>query len=286
MHKNRFLRILLMILLLTGCSAPENPPDQTAFHIRMLKIGKADAAILYEDNATSAILIDTGEEEDGAEIVENLQALGIAEISHMIISHYDKDHMGGAAYILAHYPVKEIIQPAYPGSGRHYQKYLDALEEFQSSTPDARITSVADSMEWTAGRLSCSLYAENDTDCRLFPPEEDNDRSLVIMVTYGAKRFLFTGDIEQTRTALLLEQETDLRCDWIKLPHHGSFHEQTEALLQAAAPQYAVICCSSKNPAAPETLQLLDRLNIPCWLTSGGDILFTCDGETIYAEQY
>lgn len=274
-----------ILLLLTGCTVQKNVPDHPAFHIRMLKVGKADAAILYRDGSDTAILIDTGEEEDGAEIVENLQALGITEISHMIISHYDKDHMGGAACILSQYPVREIIQPDYPGSGKHYRNYQDAITEYAASSTGTSITSVTETISWTTDGLSFSINPENDVTEQWFPADEDNDRSLVVMVTYQSRRFLFTGDIEQARIELLLDQKTDLHCDWIKLPYHGSFNDRTEALLQAASPAYAVICCSSKNPAAPETLQVLDRLDIPCWFTSSGDILITCDGETIYVEQ-
>lgn len=272
----------LVCVMAAGCGTKdaESAKQAPVFNIKMLKIGKADAALLYMEGETDAVVIDTGEDDDGPEIVDKLEELGITRISHLIITHYDKDHIGGATYVLEHMPVGQIIQPGYPKTGDRFEDYREAAETYADV-----VYTVLEDKEFSVGPLSFEVYTESDSDNRYFDEGEDNDRSLVTMVTCRNKRFLFAGDIEEKRTALLLASGIDLSCDWVKLPHHGSFNSQTENLLKATGAKDGVICCSEKNPAQKETLDAVRQAGMTCWLTANGDITFTCDGENIYGEQ-
>ena len=260
--------------------AMEETVQTPLFHIKMLKIGKADTALLYMEGKTEAVVIDAGEDDDGPEIVEKLEELGISKVSRLIITHYDKDHIGGAAYVLGHIPVEQVIQPDYPKTGDTFEDYKEALEAYADD-----VCIVSEYMEFSEGQLSFSLYPENDPENRYFKEGEDNDRSLVTMVSYRGKRFLFTGDIEEKRIELLLDSDVDLSCDWMKLSHHGRFNDQTKALLKATGAKDGVICCSKKNPADKETVDAARQAGMSCWMTANGDITFTCDGESIYGNQ-
>lgn len=276
------IMLFFVCIVTMGCSSgeAESGTQIPIFNIVMLKIGKADTAILYMEGETEAVLIDTGEDDDAPKIVEELEELGITRISSLIITHYDKDHMGGAAYVLEHIPVDRVIQPGYPKTGDRFEVYKEAVEMYAGD-----VCTVSDDIEFSAGQLSFHLYSENDIENRYFKEGADNDRSLVTMVSYQDKRFLFTGDIEKERIELLLASGEDLSCDWIKLPHHGNFNRQTEALLQATGARDGVICCSEKNPPEKETIEAVRRAGMTCWITAYGDITFTCDGEGIYGKQ-
>ena len=147
------------------------------------------------------------------------------------------------------------------------------------------VLSVSEPLTITAGALTLEIYPENDPQNQFFEADDDNNRSLVTMVSCQGQRFLFTGDIKEERIRLLLQSDVALSCDWIKMPHHGSWNEALPELLEAASPRFAVICCSDKNPADPETLELLEEMGISCWLTSDGDVTFFCSGEDIYGLQ-
>lgn len=264
----------------TEPSSDRYAEQTSAFHIKMLKIGKADTALLYMEGETEAVVIDTGEDDDGPEIEEKLEELGIERISRLIITHYDKDHIGGAAYLLEHIPVEQVIQPDYSKTGNRFEAYKEAVNSYVSD-----VCTVSEDMSFSEGQLSFSVYPENDPENQYFEAGEDNDRSLVIMVSYQGKRFLFAGDIEEKRIELLLDSGIDLSCDWIKIPHHGRFNSQTENLLKAVGAKDGIICCSEKNPADQETLDAVQKAGMTCWITSDGDITFTCDGESICGEQ-
>ena len=269
-------------MIAAGCGAREveNACQTPVFNIKMLKIGKADTALLYMEGETEAVVIDAGEVDDGPEIVEKLEELGITRVSHLIITHYDKDHIGGAAYVLEHIPVGQVIQPGYTKTGNKFEAYQESVKACVSD-----ICTVSEDIEFSVGKLFFSIYPENDPENQYFEEGNDNDRSLVTMVSYQDKRFLFTGDIGEKRIELLLASGVDLSCDWIKIPHHGRLNSQTEYLLNAASANDGVICCSEKNPAEKETVDAVRRAGMICWLTTDGDITFTCDGKSIYGEQ-
>ena len=42
------------------------------------------------------MVIDAGEEDDGAELVTYLKERNLSQVDVLIITHYDKDHVGGA----------------------------------------------------------------------------------------------------------------------------------------------------------------------------------------------
>lgn len=276
------IMLFLVCIIAVGCGSEkaEGARQTSVFNIKVLKIGKADTAFLYMEGETEAVVIDTGKDDDGPEIVEKLQELNITRVSHLIITHYDKDHMGGAAYLLEHIPVGQVIQPGYPKTGNRFEAYQEAVKKYVSD-----ICTVSEDMKFSAGQMSFFVYPENDPENLYFEEGNDNDRSLVIMVSCQSKRFLFTGDIEEKRIELLLASGMDLSCDWVKLPHHGHFNSQTEYLLKAVGARDGVICCSEKNPADKETVDEVLRAGMTCWITADGDITFTCDGKSIYGYQ-
>lgn len=115
--------------------------------------------------------------------------------------------------------------------------------------------------------------------------EYDNDMSLVTSICYGERRFLLTGDIEEKRIRQMLASGSDWKHDWLKIPHHGRYEEALNDLLDAVSPQTAVICCSEKNPAEEETLQILEERRIKVWDTKEQSVVTVCDGEHITIEQ-
>lgn len=255
-----------------------------ALTITALPLGKADALILKTDDW--AAMIDTGEERDGSYIRETLEAAGIDHLNLLLVTHFDKDHVGSAAELLGTVGADQVLMPDYEGTRPEYAAFLSALEA-HPETEVQRITGT-ETLEIPAGSVNTSLtiYAADDpAEIRDTDGEYDNDMSLVAKVTCGEKQFLFTGDIEKTRIRQMLESQVDWKADWIKMPHHGRYQKKVEKLLEAVNPFYAVICDGGDQLAEEETLDALKKRQIKAWETADGTVVTITDGKNIKVRQ-
>ncbi len=290
MEKKRIIAVGILLAALTavwlgirqfaGSDEIENP----ALTITALPVGKADALILKTDDW--AAMIDTGEERDGSYICETLEAAGIDHLNLLLITHFDKDHVGNAAELLETVGADQVLMPDYEGTRPEYAAFLSSLEA-HPETEVQRITGT-ETLEIPTGSVNTSLtiYAADDpAEIQDTDGEYDNDMSLVAKVICGEKKFLFTGDIEKTRIAQMLDSGEDWTADWIKMPHHGRYQKKVEKLLEAVNPFYAVICDGEDQPAEEETLDALKKRQIKEWETADGTVVTITDGKNIKVRQ-
>lgn len=66
------------------------------------------------------------------------------------------------------------------------------------------------------------------------------------------KRFLFTGDISSKREESMVNSDKELKCDVLKVAHHGSKYSSSEDFLAKASPETAVISVSADDTALPD----------------------------------
>ena len=290
MEKKRIIAVGILLAALVavwlgirqfaGSDEIKNP----VFTITALPVGKADALILKTDSW--AAMIDTGEERDGSYIRETLEVAGIDHLNLLLVTHFDKDHVGSAAELLETVGADQVLMPDYEGTRPEYAAFLSALE-VHPETEVQRITGT-ETLEIPAGSVNTSLtiYAADDpAEIQDTDGEYDNDMSLVAKVTCGEKKFLFTGDIEKTRIAQMLDSGDDWKADWIKMPHHGRYQKKVEKLLEAVNPFYAVICDGEDQPAEEETLDALKKRQIKEWETADGTVVTITDGKNIKVRQ-
>lgn len=274
------IAVWLGIRQFAGSDEIKNP----ALTITALPVGKADALILKTDDW--AAMIDTGEERDGFYIRETLEAAGIDHLNLLLVTHFDKDHVGSAAELLETVGADQVLMPDYEGARPEYAAFLSALE-VHPETEVQRITGT-ETLEIPAGSVNTSLTiysADDPEEIQDTEDEYDNDMSLVAKVTCGEKKFLFTGDIEKTRIAQMLDSGEDWKADWIKMPHHGRYQKKVEKLLEAVNPFYAVICDGEDQPAEEETLDALKKRQIKEWETADGTVVTITDGKNIKVRQ-
>lgn len=264
MYKWIALSLMLCLCMgLFGCAQAEDKVE-----ITVLKIGKADAIMIIMPEY--AMLIDAGEEDDGEEILEKLAARGVKKLDTMIITHYDKDHVGGAATVLSGIRVDQLIDADYESDSKHYERYLEAIE----ATGVARERANAN-ISFGHGDVWSMSIAPSPVET-----DEDNDRSLIARFVHGKNTFYFAGDAEEALIETLLDDGIDPHTV-LKMPHHGRMKKNLAAFLNAVSPGYAIITDSDKNPADPAVLALLDARDIKVFETRNGDISVFSDGEGI-----
>ena len=245
--------------------------------VTVLKVGKADAIVLQ--SAGKTMMIDAGEADDAEKIVKFLKEEGVTALDAMIITHFDKDHVGSAGAIVEQFNVDRVLIPNYEGAREEYFSFMDAMKAAMVE-PER----VEGPMEFTLGETSVLIEPplEYDVDVVSDAVEDyDNTLSLMTTVTCGEKKFLFTGDADRRRLKEWLENTEVGDVDFLKVPHHGAFNAELEDLLQVTQPEYAAITCSKKNPADATTLEQLVKYRVNVFQTSDGRITAVTDGSKI-----
>lgn len=261
MRNRTFRRIFAGVWLAALLLAATCAQALSGTEIIVLRIGKADAIVVRCGAYT--LLIDAGEEEDAAEILEFLAERRIPALDAMIITHYDKDHVGGADGVLDGIAVGVVYDAHYESGSKQYEEYLQALAQ-----SGVRRVRVMEPMEVAFGDAVLHLLPT------ALQTDSDNDNSVVISMSDGMHTYLFAADAEEARIAELIADGIGPH-DFLKMPHHGRYNGQLAALLDAVQPSVAVITDSKKNPADGETLALLAERDIPVWRTVDGNIHIT-----------
>ncbi len=246
--------------------------------IDTLNVGKADCMIITDGDHT--ILMDTGTANASNYICDHLKKKNVAKIDLMIITHYDQDHIGSASTLVNKFTIEDLILPDY------MPEKMDRLEQLLAlpTTNAPKLLSRPYSAYY--GDIKLDIWPCKDPQAMIQKKVEkgkefDNDQSLVTMLTYKEKKFLFTGDIEKDRSIELLEDDSlNLKADWIKMPEHGRYQKKLPELIERVDPTYAVISTSNEEEPAEKTLNLLNERNIEYYGTYDGDIeTICCNGE-------
>ena len=208
------------------------------------------------------------------DILEALKKLQVKKLDLVILTHFDKDHIGGFPELAAALPVDRVILPDYVRSSDLYDAMTASIEEH--GIPAERLTAES---SFALGRASFTVWPSTKT----YDPEKGNDNqmSLVTRVAFGQVRLLFLADAEGGWLKDLCYSTYELGCDVIKIPCHGKWQKHLPALLTLSLPQYAIITDSDKNPAAVETLDALSTMDVTTLRTADGDVHLFTDGQTV-----
>lgn len=250
----------------------------------ILKIGKADAIVVEAPYQT--MVIDCGEEEDGLEVLQFLQNRGIDHVDVLVVTHYDKDHVGGADTLIEGIRVDRVLVPDYDGTSTEYVDFVAAMDA--AGIVPERLT---ESVSFTIGDanvlveppLSYDLIGIASHDPTL---EVDNDLSLITTIVHGELRMVFTGDAEKLRLREWLATASAVPCNFLKIPHHGVYNTEMDQLALQLAPEYTAICSSAKNPADVRTIEVFKAAGAGVMETKDGDIVIVSNGEQLDISQY
>ncbi len=263
--------LLCLTGMLCACAAPAEPDALT---VTFFQAGSADAILIRLGDA--ALLIDTGLKKNADALAARLRQLGVRKLDALVITHFDKDHVGGAAQILQSFPVDMVYEPGY-------HKESKRMDEYRAALAGAGITpnTLAENLSFQLGDALCALDVANRDD---YGEDEENDFSLVLKLTYGETRFLFAGDAEEARIGELLA-EGGLEAQVLKVPHHGRDHDNNQAFFEAVSPLYAVITSADDETESPLVVRQLELVGAQVLLTRKGEVTILSDGKTITARQ-
>lgn len=268
------LYMLVLFLLLPQLACKETEPEQPSLELTVFSCGKADCMLLQFDGHN--VLIDTGENGDGEDIVKELVARNVKKLDLMLLTHHDKDHIGGADTILHNIPTDLVRMPDYTSDSKQYGQLIEAIAA--TATP---VIGMSKDEAFSIGSADFSIW----TSTVPYNGKNDNEQSLVTKVLFGGKTLLFMGDAEEDWLKALCLGTKNLTCDVLKLPHHGVYDKNLAALFALTLPDYVLITDSVKNPAEQRTMDILNTFESKVFQTKDGSIVLRIEGGTVSVNQ-
>ncbi len=212
-HSSDELRCTFLAVGHGGCTVIETPDGRT---------------LLYDAGAMTGPGVTEGH------IAPFLRHRGIKRVDELFISHAHLDHYSGVAELLERFPVGQAtVTPTFreekvPGVAAT----LAALERHRVPV---RTVTAGDHL--AAGAVDIEV---------LHPPAEtvgdnEDERSLVLLVGYAGHSILLTGDLRERGQDRLLALPA-VPVDVLQSPHHGSRTANTDRLARWARPKVVVSC--------------------------------------------
>ena len=221
----RFLGVMWLLPLLFPMQAK---PEFDEFNFTLLDVGQGLAAVIQTKN--EVLVYDTGAKfsdrfNAGANIIiPYLKSEGINEISTLIVSHGDNDHIGGADALLIDYEIKNIF----------------------SSVPEKINNPVTEhcyaGQKWNWDGVNFEILHPGKLKLK------GNNASCVLKVSTQNVSILLTGDIEkQAEFTLTNNNPSRLKADILIVPHHGSKTSSTLEFIKKVNPKYAFFPVGYRN---------------------------------------
>jgi competence protein ComEC len=193
--------------------------------------------------------------------------------------------------VARNFRVRAALVARTPPAAVEYAEFAAAM---RASNVPVRLVARGDALRFGAATVEV-LYppppaSSTDEDANAGQLPSGNDDSLVLRVRYGARCFLLTGDIERGAEGALVAAGDDLRCDVLKVAHHGSRTSSIPAFVSATRPAFAVVSVGLASPFGHPDAAVVER-----WRASGaqvlqtgrrGTITFTTDGRDLRVETF
>ena len=290
--------ILTCMFIFSGCESPTiedewhepeiKEPVTNEMEIFIFGIGRSDAILITTENYTA--LIDTGERQNGSEIVRHMREKEIRRIDYLIITHFDNDHVGGAADVISAMNVANVIVPNYARESTNVSLFNSALQR-KSIVPTVLTETMRFSLDNAEFWVNPASFRpeeyedfedddddsddDDDTAVRRY---NDDEYSIVVSVTHGRNNFLFTGDMSRYRLREIMENEdiADIDYNFYKVPRHGRRYNRSLRFIRELQPRFAVITGfhpddeKKYRPERPANNRIIETLE-----EEGAEIFFT-----------
>ncbi len=256
----------LMLLTLSWLVMVE--PSGAGLHFVHVGQGSAMIAIGPEGDA---LVFDSGPPSGAEALLHALDEQGVTRIGLWIHTHYDADHLGGFARVLAgldgRWPSDDdrVVDRCWDRGDTDLPE-TDAFDLYWALAADIR-TGASPGMRMSAPGIEVEVVELDPAPAEA--PE--NDRGLALCLELEGLRVLIPGDLPAERVALAAERCAPLDVLWAS--HHGGVDGLAAEVLALGDPARVVISAGSDNgychPAA-STLATLHEHEV--WLLDAAGV--------------
>ena len=228
--------------------------------VTMVDVGQGDSIFLRSMRGDT-ILIDVGgkvtfgskekwqeaSQTSNAEktLIPYLQARGVSQIDHLVLTHTDTDHIGDLEEVAKRFKIKEVCVSQGALTKPSFVKRLRTLKR------PVRTLKAGDKLPMMGSKLQV-LYPNKIGD-------GGNNDSIVLYGKLLGNSFLFTGDLEKEGEEELMVSYPNLKAGILKAGHHGSKGSSSEAFLDQLQPSLALVSAGENNRYKHPNDETLER---------------------------
>lgn len=220
-------------------------PLTCGYRVTALDVGQGQCILLQSEGST--FLVDCGGDydDDAADIAaRTLLSQGVGRIDGLILTHYDRDHAGGVS-ALAHRIAIDVIY--LPGT----EDGDGCLEEILAL--DTRFVEIDSDLVISFGRAQIQIFPAKEA-------VSGNDSCASVLFQREKCDTLITGDLNAAAERQLIADHELPDLEVLIVGHHGSRYSTCAELLEATAPDAAIISVGADNSYGHPTEEVLQRL--------------------------
>lgn len=274
--------LILVLLMLPVCALADgciinlvdNPDAEYAFQegadiLEAVYVNThgSDSCILRMNG--EVFMIDAGTEKQAPLVVAALKAMGITHIDTAFISHPHDDHSAGYDVVPQQATIGKMLVALplnFNGLMRRAVRTMNKLEVPIEQVEDGQVLRLGGE-----NGATLTVIQRNGTDFSV------NDLSAMLMIQYGDRRLLATGDVENRAQVKLMKvlPECGLKADIMKYPHHGHAPIRKD-LYEEISPELVIM---THHPVSSKPgYKFMDKVGTPVMNTYYGCIRLRTDG--------
>ncbi|PYQ72821.1 MAG: MBL fold metallo-hydrolase [Acidobacteria bacterium] len=277
-HALRASTVFVMALILSIVCYTAPTGGARTFDIYVVDVEGGNATLFVSPSGES-VLIDSGNAgpaavRDAERIMAAVKDAQLAQIDHLITTHWHGDHFGGLAELAARVPIRnfidhgpnvqpapvadEFLQKTYP---QLYAKARHVVAKPGMKIPVAGLDVLVVTSAGETIAKSISGGGAANPYCARFKPGENNAEdpmSVGTYVTFGKFRTIHLGDLTKNK-------EFELMCPTNRIGtvdvllglHHGVDTSNSEVLVHALRPRVAIMNNGTRKGGQPEVMTTL-----------------------------
>lgn len=239
-----------------------------------IDVGQGDSALVNVNG--KYMLIDAGTNASEKDLINYLKGKNIQKIDYVIGTHPHEDHIGGLDKVIDNFDIGQVYLPKISHTTKTYESVLESIKN-----KNLKVITAKEGVKIDLGPgTTVEMYSPNKSKY-----DNLNDYSSIIKVSFGEKKFLFTGDAEREAENEVIKKGVDLSADVLKVGHHGSDTSTSNDFLEKVNPKIAIISCGKGNDYGHphnSTLNKLEGRNIRTFRTDEvGTVQVESDGKNL-----
>lgn len=234
--------ISLCVVLLVSWTEPL----LNTYRVTLLDVGQGQCVLLQSQGRTYMVDCGGDDDERTADLAADwLLSQGIYRLDGLILTHYDKDHVGAAGNLLYRIDADVVILP----EGESKEDWDSQIVKHNTG----QVLQGNEKIQIQWGTVTITIYPG-------WNMKSSNESSLCVLFQTEKCDILITGDRGTAGEEVLLHSAALPQLDALVVGHHGAASSTGDALLQALKPRTALISVGQDNSYGHPSQAVLDRL--------------------------